>query len=392
MSAAYYFFTALSYIAICCVALYTFFSWRKSGSEENTSRYIGVIGLMMFVPSMMNALWAFSLLEPSVQDAFLINGLFSILLAPLMLVVIYRLTRNRNLLYLLALFAISLVSLPYSFSKFFVSLLIAANLLFLIISLEVLIIKRYHIQFAGGIGALYSITAVTFSVLLLFGAEYSEIWWFIPNMMLAAMLFMLHLDIKYYSILSPKEPAEKKPRAKKVFMGLIFARYLLYVISVASITMIATVSLHELGHALTASYYGCEPTRIIYDLHNPPYTEIGCSSLGSSAIIITLAGIIFVFIAAMLFYATEGVFTTRLAELMIGFGFLIAYTDLQDLGISESIILLIMVLSVFIVIAAIVNFSLFYISEHLDSMQSAARGAGSHPIKNGNRRRSRQLV
>jgi hypothetical protein len=281
-----------------------------------------------------------------------------------MLVIIYKLTGNSNLLYLLALFAITFLSLPYSFSKFFVSLLLMANILFLIISLDVLIVRRYHIQFAGVIGTIYALTTISFSLLLYFGTDYTELWWFLPNFMLALLLLMLHLDKKYYALISPKAIFERKPHIKKVFFGLTFMRYTLYLLGVASLTFIATVAVHELGHAITARYYDCEPTRIIYDLRQPPYTEISCPASGSPIFIITIAGTLLVFAASAIFYFTKGPFTTRLAELMLGFGFLISYNDLIDLGISSNIILLVMMIAFIIILLAIINFSLLYIRQH----------------------------
>ncbi|MFH1181668.1 MAG: hypothetical protein V1702_01800 [Candidatus Woesearchaeota archaeon] len=368
MFSTYYLFMALSYAAVCAVAFYTYLAWRKDKGPENIGKHIGALGVLIILPALMNLLWAFSALPPTSQDALFINGIFSIAVPAIMLVIIYKLTCNRNLLYLLLLFAITFVSLPYSFSKFFVSVMIAANILFLLVSLDVLIIRRYHIQFAGVTGVLTSLTSISFSVMLYFGADYSGLWWFIPNFMLALMLFILHLDQKYYSLISPRESAHRRPHVRRVLLWLLFIRYMLYIMGVAAITLISTVSVHELGHAITASYYGCDPARIVYDLHKAPYTEIGCPGSGTPIFIITLAGILLVLVAVAVFFLAEGSFTTRLAELMLGFGFLISYSDLRELGVSQNILALIVMLSLLIVLAAIFNFSLFYIRQHTRKM------------------------
>jgi hypothetical protein len=368
MFSVYYLIMALSYAAVCGVAFYTYLAWRKDRGPENIGKHIGALGVLIVLPALMNLLWAFSALKPSSQDAMFINGIFSIAVPAIMLIIIYKLTCNRNLLYLLLLFGISLVSLPYSFSTFFVSVIIAANILFLLVSLDALIIRRYHIQFAGVTGVLTSLTSIFFLVMVYFGADYTGLWWFIPNLMLASMLFMLHLDQKYYSLISPRESAHRRPHVKRVLLGLLFVKYMLYIMGVASITLISTVSVHELGHAITASYYGCDPARIVYDLHKAPYTEIGCTAAETPIFIITLAGMLLVLVAVAVFFLAEGRFTTRLAELMLGFGFLISYSDLKELGISQNILLLIMMMSLLIVLAAIFNFSLFYIRQHTRKM------------------------
>jgi hypothetical protein len=371
MFSVYYLFMALSYAAVCCVAFYTYIAWRKDRGPENIGRHIGALGVLFVLPALMNFLWAVAALPPTSQDALFINGIFSIAVPAIMLLIIYRLTCNRNLLYLLLLFAITFVSLPYSFSKFFVSVMIAANILFLLVSIDVLIIRRYHIQFAGVTGVLTSLTSIFFSVMVYFGADYSSIWWFIPNFMLALMLFILHLDQKYYSLISPRESAHRRPHVKRVLLWLLFIRYMLYIMGVAAITLIATVSVHELGHAITASYYGCDPARIVYDLHNAPYTEIGCAQSGTPIFMITIAGLLLVLLAAAVFFFAEGKFTTRLAELMLGYGFMISYSDLKELGVSQNILALIVMLSLLIILAAIFNFSLFYIRQHTRKMVEA---------------------
>ena len=211
MASVYYFFTALSYVAICAAAFYIYVSWRKGtarGTAERAydslpkavSSAIGLLGILFLLPLIMNLLWAFSVLEPTAQDAMLINGALTVTTAAVMLLIIYKITGNRNLLYLLALFAITVVSV-YSFSRFFTSLLLASQLLFLIISLDMAIVRRYHVQLAGFIGAVYAIINIIFTALLYFGIPYTDLYWFLPNALLALMLFMLHLDKKYYALL-----------------------------------------------------------------------------------------------------------------------------------------------------------------------------------------------
>jgi hypothetical protein len=367
MISPYYLFMALSYGAVCAMSFYFFSAWRKDKGPESIGKYVGALGVVLLLPALMNLLWAFAALPPTAQDALFINGIFSIAVPVIMLAIIYRLTGNRNLLYLLLMFSIAFVALPYSFSRFFISVLIAANILLLLVSLDALLIRRYHIQFAGVAGALTSLTSIFFSVMAYFGASYTSLWWFVPNCMLALMIYMLHLDQKYFSLISPREPT-RRPHVKRVLLWLLFVRYMLYIMGVAAITLISTVSVHELGHAITASYYGCDPARIVYDLHKAPYTEIGCISGDAPLFTITIAGLFLVMIAVAIFFLAEGRFTTRLAQLMLGFGFLIAYSDLRELGVSENILIIIVMLSLLIVLAAVFNFSLFYIRQHTRKM------------------------
>lgn len=360
----YYLITSLSYFAICAVSFYAYFLWKKEKATDKISRRFGMFGSLFMLPAIMNFLWAFSILEPTGQDAMFINGSFYVIASVLSLITIHDLTGNRNLLYLLALFGVTIFSLAYSFSNFFVSLLVTSGLLFLIISLDVLIVKRYHIQFAGLIGVVYALTILFFSALLYLGVSYTSLWWFLPNAMLALFIFMLHLDKVYYSLLSPGLLLEQKPHVRKVFFGLNFIRYTLYIASVVSFTLVATVAIHELGHAVTAYYYGCEHAAIVFDLKEPPHTELRCPAAVTPILVITLTGVLFVLAASMIFYLTEGQFTTRLAHLMLGIGILIAYNDVLGLGLSKNVATAIALAALLIIIDAVVRFSLFYINEH----------------------------
>jgi len=150
-------------------------------------------------------LWALDFLVPTNEDTMLINGLFYIASAVLVLFLVHKLTANKNLKYLLILFAITLLTLPYSFSKFFSSLLLMAFLLFLIVSLDMVLIRRYHMQYAGIIGSIFAITGIFFSILLLFNVAYTDLWWWILNPILALFIFMVHLDQKYFSLITPEK-------------------------------------------------------------------------------------------------------------------------------------------------------------------------------------------
>lgn len=383
MVSAYYILTSLSYLAIVAVSLYAYAAWRREKIQDSLSNCFGIFGSLFALPALMNLIWAFSILEPTAEDALLINGSFYVVASVISLITIYNITGNKHLLYLLAMFGATFLSLSYSFSNFFISLMVVSSLLFLIISLDALIVKRYHIQFVGIVGSAYSILSLVFTLLLYSGVSFVNLWWFLPNLLLAAFIFLLHLDKKYYALINPGLFTRQKPHIKKMVFGLNFIRYTLYVGSVVAFTFIATVSVHELGHAATAYYYGCDHAEIRYDLQTPPFTEIRCpSAAGTPLFIITIMGLVFVLASSLIFYFTEGQFTTRLAHLMAGFGLLTFYNDFLDLGASKSMATLLVMVSVLVIIDAVVRFSLFYINEHSNAARySLPEGSVSHPLK-----------
>ncbi len=371
MVAPYYLAMMASYLAIMAVSFYAFLMWREEQSADRVTKYFGMFGGLFSLVAIINFLWTFAFITPLPKDAMFINGLFSVIASVLTLAIVYHLTLNKHLLYLLILFGLTLLALPYSLSNFFTLVLFVSNLLFLIVSLDVLIVKRYHIQLVGLAGTIYSLLSLGFTVFLFFGYDYSQLWWFIPNLALAIMILLLHFDKKYYIQLTSRVTGSRKPHVKKAIFGLNFIRYTLYIMAVTAFTFVATVSVHELGHSLAAYYYGCEHTQIIYDLKSAPYTEISCASAsGTSTFLITLMGLVFTLVSSLIFYFAESKFTTKLAALMLGFSLMIFYRDFQDIGASESMATLLLLGSFLIVIVAIVEFSFFYINEHSQAIVS----------------------
>lgn len=370
----YYLYNSLSYLAVSAISFYAYAAWRKGTATDRVSKRFAMFGGTFLLPMVMNLLWSLSIIPATMKDALFVNGAFSIIASVLFLMTVYDLTGNRHLLYILGLFGVTLLGISYSFANFFIFFLITANLVFLITSMDVLIVKRYHIQLVGMIGSVYSLASLVFSALLLMKFNYTDFLWYLPNLLLAALVLMLHFDKKYYALISPEVVAGPR-RIKPVFLGLNFIRYTLYITSITAFTFVATVSVHELGHAVTAYYYNCDHAEIRYDLKSPPFTEIKCASAtGTTTFVITLMGIMFALIMSVIFYFTEGSFTTRLAELMAGFGLFIAYHDFIDLGASQSIALLITFVSMLIIIDAVVRFSVYYINEHSKAVMYVSPG------------------
>ena len=379
MIAPYYLAMMASYLAIMAVSFYAFLMWREEQSADRVTKYFGMFGGLFSLVAIINFLWAFAFITPLQKDTLFINGLFSVIASVLTLAIVYNLTLNNHLFYILLLFGLTLLALPYSISNFFVSVLLVSNLLFLIVSLDVLIVRRYHIQLVGLAGTIYSLLSLGLTVLLFLGYDYNKLWWFVPNLALAVMILLLHFDKKYYIQLTSRMTDRQKPHVKKVIFGLNFIRYTLYIMAVTAFTFVATVSVHELGHSLAAYYYGCEHTQITYDLKSPPYTEISCASAsGTSTFLITLMGLALTLVSSLVFYFAESRFTTKLAALMLGFSLMIFYKDFQDLGASESMETLLLLGSFLVVIIAIVDFSFFYINEHSQTIIPAEKG---HPYK-----------
>ena len=188
MIAPYYLAMMISYLAIMAVSFYAFLMWREERLADKVTKYFGLFGGLFSLVAIINFLWAFAFITPLPKDALFINGLFSVIASVLTLAIVYNLTLNKHLLYILVLFGLTLLSLPYSIYNFFTSVIFVSSLLFIIVSLDVLIVKRYHIQLVGLAGTTYALLSLGLTLLLYIGYDYSQLWWFVPNLVLAIMI------------------------------------------------------------------------------------------------------------------------------------------------------------------------------------------------------------
>jgi hypothetical protein len=124
-----------------------------------------------------------------------------------------------------------------------------------------------------------------------------------------------------------------------------FLKHLIFIIIITNFVFIGTVTVHELGHAVSAQISNCEGTRIIYEMNSFPHTEINCenTSLKQNWV---LAGILFPLAIALLLMFGGGTSIKEIALEIIGFNLAISYLDYQVLGLPKSISIIVMVFGI----------------------------------------------
>jgi hypothetical protein len=357
-----WFLNGLSYLAVALIAFYICFSFsKKSGTIYKVGNVLGVNGIFYLLFAFLNFLWVFNFLKPTKEDFILMNFALTVVSSILILYVIYKITDNRNLVYLFVLFLTAIFAINFSLNSFFLFSMAISYLLIIIIFLDLIFFSNLYLKKAGFAGLSYAIISIFFLILVVLNFKSFDLPWFIPNILMFFVLYLIFLDIKNLGVI------EKKALKKKKIVILnfinVFVKFFIFIISISAFILLSTVALHEFGHAMVAQYYGCEHTRaVIYDIILAPHTEIWCSYYYNN-IILTLGGILATFVIALIFLLTGGNFTTRLSYLIFGFSLLISYGDLTDLGIPKSIIATIIFLSLIIIIIAIVKLSSFYLRQ-----------------------------
>ncbi|MBI3027251.1 hypothetical protein HYY70_03985 [Candidatus Woesearchaeota archaeon] len=352
----------LSYLLVALMAFYIYYTFCKKGELAcKVGDIMGANGIFYLLMSFLNFLWTFGVLEPSNKDFALMNFVLVIVSSLLILYAVYKITDNRNLVYLLVLFISTVFAINYSIQAFFVVTLAASYLLMIIVSLELILFSNFYLKNAGYSGVAYVILSVAMSALAFYGVEAINLFWFLPNIAMFFALLFICLDVKNLGIIRRIE----RKRYKKVkawdYLGL-FSKFFVFMASISAFIFVSSIAIHELGHAFVAQYYGCGQFKaVIYDII-APHTEIKCDVYYND-FVLTAAGIAATTTIGLLFILTGGAFIRGISYLIFGFGLLISYGDLVELQVSKNIIYVTMLLSVIIITIAIVKISAYNLKQ-----------------------------
>ncbi|MEK6808540.1 MAG: hypothetical protein AABY14_02540, partial [Nanoarchaeota archaeon] len=339
-----YILNGLSQLAIALLAFYVLFSFYKKDKQIKLIGWIlGLNGIFYFIFSFLNISWAFNFLAPNTPDFILLHTIITVISSILLLYVVYKITSNKNLIYLFLIFLISLFSITYGINSFFLITLLLTYFLIIIIFLNLIIVNHKsfsprnfygllylrvlrgdargsayeHLQqesplktflvgdiftnylSAGYFGISYAIISLAFLFIYLWSKLSYQLWWFIPHTLNLLILLFIFSGIKKLGV--DKPPKRKMHNHPILSIILLYLKYIMFIVSMSGFIFLSTVSIHEVGHVFIAKYYGCEDTKaIIYDWGNYPHAEIKCRNSYNDTII-TLGGILSTFIVIIIF-------------------------------------------------------------------------------------------
>lgn len=156
----------------------------------------------------------------------------------------------------------------------------------------------------------------------------------------------------------------------------IYFRSLMYFFAITTITVFATLMLHEMGHAAFGLLSGCRDVRIIAfdNSASYPYTEMAC--VISNAWHIGLSGYFLIFPFASLFLFLPRVPERLLVIVIMGFNIMISAWDLKTY-LSESFFLPVMVSGAGILLIG----EILFIEQEGIYIESALGRASHNPSK-----------
>ena len=354
-----YLLNGLSAIVIAFICFYTCIAGSAKKKECRLGKLIGINGIVYLVPAFINLAWAFELLFPIKKDFILIEGVLNIIKTVLLLIIIYRILGSKKIVYFMFLFMLSIVGVIYSVDLFFTFISAISYLLILIASMDLIIISDKHLKKVGYALLAYAIVSGILLFSIFKGVNIMQIPWFVANSILVIVFVLLYFDMMDCGLDVVSMP--KKRKTNIFFLGL---KFIIFIMAMNLFLLLSTISIHELGHALSAQYYGCERSKaVIYDMQDYPHTEIVCKSYYNNTVI-TLAGIVLTVAVGMVFLITGNRTNRYIAFLIFGFSGLIGYGDLTDIHVSMNMIWTIIFVSIIFVLIGIVNLALYFIEQH----------------------------
>jgi len=354
----------LSGLLFVVLTLYVNFSIREN--EDRLIKFRNIIslnGILFLMLSFLYFSWVIGYLKPSSKDfvflMFVINVLTSIFITYL----IFKITENTNIIYLTVFYISTIFAINHSLNSFFIFSMGVSYLLVLLVSLELIFDYNILLKISGFIGLLYSIVSMIFLILITINYKPYNMWWFIPNILLILMYYIIFL---YFKEKSNNFKLKIKNKYKKKFdnIYLIFVKFIIFIIAINLFVLLSVISFHEFGHVISAQFYGCEHAKaIIFDLLNYPHTEIVCSGYFND-FIISLGGLMVTILLFLIFYITGNNFIKLFSFLILGYSLIISFRDYIDLGISNNIQFLIMALSILFLIKVNINLSQYYLDQN----------------------------
>ncbi|MFH1642062.1 MAG: hypothetical protein ABIC04_04130 [Nanoarchaeota archaeon] len=359
---------SMAFVAI--VSFFCFFFWYRNKCTCKVGKAIFLNGILYLVYAFLTILWSMDVIEPVMSDFIFIDGIFNVFKAVLFLMIVYYMIHNKNLLYFLFLFLLTVLAIFSSLNTFFLIVSFASYAIIAIVSFDLFLLSNRYLKKTATYAITYSVICVCFLLSVFIWRDPSSVPWFIPNALMFIVFLLFFYDVRYCRI---GKNAETEPKIKKIMFPFLFFKFVVFITSMTLFLLLSTISIHEMGHTLSAQYYGCEKSKaVIYDIADSAHTEMVCS-LYYNDLIVTLAGVLLPLIVGLIFLLTGGSFTSNISYLIIGFSLILPSKDLETLHFSNSMIFLVIISGIVIVMLGVIRFTTYYISSHTGS-ESKPRG------------------
>jgi hypothetical protein len=338
----------LNFVVSLIIFLFVIIKFSKNYKKTHSKKIFDlflVIGLLYLVFSIILFAWSFDFLKYSSSDFSIIYSLIVFIQTFLLFNIIYLIRKNKRIFYFffpyLSIFSSTLIHVPISSIILICSFLITLTLFILL----------FPVSNFGNIskfGIIYSSLSLIIQIAFLFNKDLYIFLSFVSNILFGIFLISLINQIEKLPLFC----FEQQIRHKKRYYLLDFLRYFIFIIILTNFIFIGTITVHEVGHLLSARTFGCEFGKIVYE-EGLPHTEILCNNSFNSLAKSLLGGMLLPILIAILLYFAGGTFIRELSLLIIGFDFIISYQDILDLGISKNLSIFLSIIGGILILLAI---------------------------------------
>ena len=321
------------------------------------ARLFALLGFIVLLFGWMKISWGMGGMRANEWEIDAIFSAFNIVITIIFILMFHRIFSQTKLVYVLYTYWVLMLLSFYDKISSLGQANFMSSLMLLLVFGYIALYSNYYLRKAGIAGIFYSLTSLVFLVLLRAGYGFKDIFWLGSTLILCLVLYFIYLDLDKIELDAPK----KRIKLRKMSNLKYILRSSLIILLFLVFAMLSTYSIHEIGHALVAKFYGCEVKEIVlYDMGGSSHTEIKCIAQYNS-FLLSLAGIMLTTLIGLIFMMANYEMTNYLSYVVIGLGMLIGNSDLKEAALSQSLIFLIWATGIIIMIYGAVKLTMHYL-------------------------------
>ncbi len=345
------FLNGISYFSVVIILILCILKCHQK-KLDHLRKALYVFAATYFIMGSLYVLWLANYVSPT-KEEYLVTHAIILLIAPIFFFLfVYSITKNKNLFYLLFLYALSFYMWRYGFFAFFFFTALSSSLFLVILFLDLVFARWSEIRNIGVYGTVYSYLTIGVLMLFLYESSYKIRPWFIPNMALFLVCYFVLRELERFEPSS--RPADKPV---KLYLFAKTVRFFIFVSVIMAFMLISTISVHEMGHAMAGRYYQCRNVKsVVYDIKDSPHTEMSCEAGNfKSKTIIVLAGTILPLLLALILFFTDGELMKNIAFIISGYALILAYNDISVIYPSTFAGLSLTLVGILLLVAGIIK-------------------------------------
>lgn len=273
-------------------------------------------------------LWAINVVRYSQNIMLMLLSFLVIVQTSSLILTLSKIQKNKKIAYSLFLLLIAII--PFIINQNYFHVVIPLSLL-----ITIMAFLTYTEDHESHISILIAYASISLILYVLSFVNQNLIFLFLT---ISSSLFLVFY-MEFLRFL--KKPHMIAISTRNMSPIIPFLRHLIFIIIMTNFVFVGTVSIYELGHIVSIKSSNCSDAQIVYNLKTFPHTEVNCADTSEINKWI-LSGILLPVIVASLLIFGGGKSIKEIGLEIIGFDMAISYIDIQKLGLSKNLSLIIL--------------------------------------------------